>query len=157
MEVFLLRHGEAGTHQNTADDWQRPLTAEGVGRIQREAETLARWKVPIDMLVSSPFTRARQTADAVAEAFHLNVVEDQLLESRRFDLNALEKLLEKYSKAEHLMLAGHEPDFSMVLSGLVGGGTFKLEKGGLARVQLDSRRPPRGTLLWLLTPDVLGA
>ncbi len=157
MDIYLMRHGEAEKQLKTGDDSKRPLTAEGVARMQRQAATLARWKLPIDLIISSPFTRARQTADAVAEALHLAVVEDDLVAGLRFNIQALGQLIQKHRSAEHLLLTGHEPDFSSMLAELIGGGHFRFEKGGLARVHLETTDPPNGTLIWFLAPETMGA
>src|SRR5258706_5549461 len=123
MDIYLIRHGDtvdlATWHDQ--DDAQRPLTTDGIARLKRQAETLAKWKLPIDTLVSSPFVRARQTADIMAEAFHLPVIEDVLLTRTQFGLPQLEQVLAKHQHTQHLMLAGHEPDFSKILSAVIGG------------------------------------
>jgi phosphohistidine phosphatase SixA len=53
------------------------------------------------------------------------------------------------------MVVGHEPDFSSVIGQLIGSGSVVMRKGGLARV--DITNPMRGELVWLLTPQLLGA
>jgi phosphohistidine phosphatase len=54
-----------------------------------------------------------------------------------------------------MMLVGHEPDFSLTISALTGGGRILLKKGGLARVDLTSSEPLQGELVWLLPPKVM--
>jgi phosphohistidine phosphatase len=157
MDIYLIRHGDTVAPANRQDNPQRPLTAEGVAKLKRQAKTLAQWKLPIDTLVSSPFVRARQTADIVAEALHLPVIEDALLTRTQFGLEQLDQLIAKYPQAKHLMLAGHEPDFSKIMSAVIGGGSLQIDHGGIGRIALKTLHPPSGTLLWLLTPDVMGA
>src|SRR5215472_12229115 len=80
MDVYLLRHGEAGDSALwRGDDSQRPLTEEGVERMKRQAKTLKKWNVKVDALISSPYIRARQTADAISKAFDVPVIEDKRL------------------------------------------------------------------------------
>ncbi len=156
MDLYLLRHGEAGSHLAHGDDSQRPLTADGIVRMQRQATTLARWNTSIDTVLSSPFTRARQTAEIAAAALNLPVVLDDRLEPG-FNLSALAAILGAYPDAKNLLLAGHEPDLSSVLAAVVGGGIYRFEKGGLVRVHLKTTAPPSGTLIWFLTPALMGA
>lgn len=65
MDIYLIRHGDAMDFATWGekDDAQRPLTAGGIAKLKKQAATLAQWKLPIDTIVSSPFVRARQTAD----------------------------------------------------------------------------------------------
>ena len=53
------------------------------------------------------------------------------------------------------MLVGHEPDLSLMVSALTGGGQLELRKGGLALVDLPADEGRDGALLWLLPPRVL--
>ena len=53
-----------------------------------------------------------------------------------------------------LMLVGHEPDFSLALAQLTGG-TLRMAKAGLARVDLENTTDLRGELVWLIPPKVL--
>jgi len=63
----------------------------------------------------------------------------------------LERLLKKYPE-ESLMIVGHEPDFTEVISELTGA-TLKLSKAGTALVDLN-RSWRNGRLLWLIPPKV---
>jgi len=111
----------------------------------------------IDTLVSSPFVRARQTTEIVAEVFHLPVIEEVLLTRAQFGLTQLELLLSKHPQSQHLMLAGHEPDFSKIMSAVIGGGKLEIDHGGIGRITLNSISPPAGTLRWLLSADIMDA
>ena len=158
MDIYLIRHGDTVVADwHGQDDALRPLTPEGIARLKRQANTLAQWNLPIDTLVSSPFIRAHQTAEIVGEAMHLPVLEDALLTRTQFGLVQLEQVLAKYPQSQHLMLAGHEPDFSKIMSALIGGGSLTIDHGGIGRISMKSNHPPSGTLVWLLTPDVMGA
>jgi phosphohistidine phosphatase len=53
------------------------------------------------------------------------------------------------------MLVGHEPDFSLIISALTGGGKVILKKGGLARVDITATAPLQGDLVWLLPPKIM--
>ena len=70
MELYFLRHAiaaEMGTLQVT-DDSQRPLIPEGVKKMKKGAEGMVRMGLSFDVILSSPYVRARQTAEIAAEA-----------------------------------------------------------------------------------------
>jgi len=157
MELYLLRHGVAAER----DEWQgkddelRPLTPKGIARMEAEAKTLKRFDLKVDEIVSSPLTRAVQTAKIVADALNLKVVESQLLKPG-FDQKTLATLLREHGSAQHIMVVGHEPDFSNVIGQIIGGGDGEMRKGGIACCELSSTQPPKGMLKCLLPPDWLG-
>ncbi len=157
-ELYLLRHGIAGDRGEWRgeDDELRPLTEPGIKAMKREARHLEDLGVAVDVIVTSPLTRALQTAEIVGKSLKVPVHEDRLLKPG-FDLALLEQLLAGYPEQERLMIVGHEPDFSHVISQVIGGGAVLLKKGGLARIDLTARRPPRGQLAWLLAPEHLSA
>lgn len=155
MDVYLLRHGDAGPHWSEHDD-QRPLTPEGITRIKRQAATLRSWGIKVDMLISSPYVRARQTADVIAKAFDVTAIEDARL-SAGCILRDVLALLHEHTASKHIWLTGHEPDLSTIASGLIRGGQIKMAKGGLARVHITSLQPANGELIWHLTPQTMGA
>ena len=154
MILYFLRHGLAGVRQEwKGDDARRPLTKKGIKNMRTQAKTLARLDLQLDVIITSPLTRAFQTADIVAGA--LKMVEqlkpDEHL-TPGFGRDALEQVLADYPAAKNIMLVGHEPDFSLTIRALIGGGTVILKNGGLARVDITATDPLQGDLVWLLPP-----
>ena len=155
MELYFLRHGiAADVGPEGSGDAGRPLPAEGIKKMKEEARGLRRLDVRPDVLLSSPLVRARQTAEIVRHALGLD--------SRLVDALApgcgvaqLRDLLGEYRSAERIMIVGHEPDFSDLISALTGGSRIMLKKGGLARVDLETVSDGAGTLVWLLPPLAL--
>ena len=155
MQVYFLRHGLADWPDwDEARDDERPLTDEGVARMQAAAKTLKRFELGLDAILSSPYLRARQTAQTVAGRLGLAVIEEPAL-APGFDVTRLREVLRRHAQAQALMLVGHEPDFSRTIAQLIGGGRVAMKKGGLARVDLAAIDPPGGELVWLLAPKVL--
>ena len=145
MQLYFLRHGVADwPNWDSTRDAERPLTDEGIEKMKAEAKFIAQLGLGLDAIVSSPFTRAYQTAEAVAKRLDLEVTEDPLL-APGFDAQRLRELVRRYPDAKAIALVGHEPDFSRTISELIGGGRVVLKKGGLARVDLDSIDPPRAS------------
>ncbi len=163
MRCYLLRHAEAVPHgtPGSRNDAQRPLTEEGHAQARAVAEGLKRLRLPVDTVVASPYLRATQTAEPVAKAFHLaGAVQTLAALQPEADPQATAAALVDYSRAQHVVLVGHEPHMSTWLSWLVvetGALRCVFKKAGVACVAID-RLPPAqgsGTLRWFLTPKQL--
>jgi phosphohistidine phosphatase len=153
MKLYFLRHGLADWPEwDPARDHERPLTKEGLKKMKEQARTLLALDLKLDAILSSPYTRAYQTADIVAGKLRLDVKTEPLL-APGFNYDKLAKLVESCEQAEALMLVGHEPSFSTVIGEIIGRGRVQLKKGALARVDVNSEL--RGELVWLLQPKIL--
>ncbi len=150
MELYFLRHGEADWPNWKKPDDERPLTKQGKKEMRLVAMFLKRVKAKPDLIVTSPLPRASQTAEIAAERLKVKCREDKLL-APGFRPEDLERLLKKYP-AESLMIVGHEPDFTGVISKLTGA-SLKLSKAGIAMVELN-RSGRSGRLLWLFPPKI---
>ena len=148
MELYLLRHGEADWPNWNKSDDERPLTKRGKKEMQEVAKFLGRLKVRPDLIVTSPLPRASQTAEIAADYLKVKVRKDELL-APGFGMNELGTVLKRH-RAKVLMLVGHEPDFTTVISGLTGG-SLKLSKAGVALVDANPESE-EGKLLWLFPP-----
>jgi len=159
VKLYFLRHGVAYDREEwTGDnDELRPLTDGGVDAMKREAKAMRAMKLKLDVIVTSPLVRARDTAKIVSKALDVKVEENDLLKPG-FNPKTLKALLQQYADARRIMIVGHEPDFSSVIGKLIGRGTVVMRKGGLARVDITAQSPSlRGELVWLLTPSLLNA
>ena len=155
MNLYFLRHGLAGERSEwQGDDTKRPLTDEGKEKMKRAAITLAALDLGLDVIITSPLVRAKQTAEIVARKLNCPLVEDKRLEPG-FNDEQLEKILLDHPDANAVMFVGHEPDFSETISALIGGGNIVCKKGGLALVELPTAHSKRGELVWLVPPKVL--
>ena len=150
MELYFLRHGEADWPDWKKPDDERPLTKHSKKEMREVAVFLKRVKASPDLIVTSPLPRASQTAEIAAGRLKVKCREDKLLEPG-FGRSDLERLLKKYPE-ESLMIVGHEPDFSEVISELTGA-SLKLSKAGIALVELH-RSWRSGRLLWLFPPKI---
>jgi phosphohistidine phosphatase len=156
MILYFLRHGLAGSHEEwKGDDALRPLTKEGMKNMVKQAETLADLGLKLDLIITSPMARAFQTADIVADRLKMGekLVQDDRL-APGFGSDDLDKVLLDHAGAQSILLVGHEPDFSLTISTLVGGRVL-LKKGGLARVDITNTEPLQGELHWLLPPKLM--
>src|SRR5690349_10216897 len=159
MEIYILRHGiavERGTSGHKKDS-DRPLTPEGEDKMHQIAEAILGMELKFDLILSSPFKRAEQTANIVAQELDEEVTFTELLEP---DGNALELIGEiNDEKPQRVLLVGHEPYLSQLISVLTTGGsdaTIELKKGGLCKLTTDKLTFGHcATLNWLLTPKLL--
>ena len=148
MQLYFLRHGEADWPGWTKPDDERPLTDSGKKEVQQVAKFLNRLKVEPDLIVTSPLPRALQTAEIAAEQLKTKLRQDEALEPG-FGISELSTVLKRH-RSKVLMLVGHEPDFSSVISALTGA-FLKLSKAGVALVDIDPETE-KGRLLWLFPP-----
>ena len=162
MELYVLRHGEAGKRiPSGSKDSERPLTVAGLEEVEEVASALAELGVSFDFVATSPLKRARQTADAVAKVLKVkkgSVEEWGELkpEGRRPDLY---RKLSQFKPESSVLVVGHEPYLSTMVSEIAfgsGAGGIVLKKAGLAKLTVTSFQPKiKGELRWLLTPKHL--
>ena len=148
MQLCFLRHGEADWPSWKKSDDERPLTDFGKKEMRDVAKFLARLKVAPDLIVTSPLPRASQTAKIAAEYLKAKVREDELL-APGFGVSELRTVLKRHH-SKVLILVGHEPDFTNIISGLTGA-SLKLSKAGVALLDIDPEAE-EGKLLWLFPP-----
>ena len=164
MNLFLLRHGiavEAGTtgYEKDAD---RPLTPKGERRLERITDAMEAMKLKFDLILSSPYVRARQTAEIIANGLGLKKkleFSDDLVPGGSG--RAVVALLNKLEPLPaNILLVGHEPFMSEFVSTLSSGDArvaIDFKKGGLCKLEIETLRPGRcATLAWLLTPRQMG-
>jgi phosphohistidine phosphatase len=162
MDIFILRHAiaEERSHDKWPDDSQRPLTEKGKKRMRRVAEGMLALGLSFDVIYTSPFVRARQTADIVAEVFGATkkMRETDTLATDG-DPKALVSLL---NSAKHefasVLLVGHEPYLSELISTLVAGDDgllVTMKKGGLCKLNVTGLKHGKcASFEWLLPPAV---
>jgi phosphohistidine phosphatase len=157
VNCYFLRHGVAVEPDEwTGLDFDRPLTNGGIERMKCEARAIADLSLQLDVIVTSPLLRARQTAEIVADRLKLRneIVEDERL-AAGFDTRRLAEILGEHDKAGAIMLVGHEPTMSAVIGRLIGDADIELKKAALAGVALSDASAPRGKLICLIPPRVL--
>jgi phosphohistidine phosphatase len=153
--VHLVRHAHAGDPERwDGPDELRPLSPKGRKQAERLGAFLVRAGIRPDRIISSPKVRALQTAELVGEALGLEVGVHERLSSG-CSMACLDSVLGE-SGARAPMVVGHDPDFSMLLSGLIGSAPQGMRKGALATI--DVQRPLRagtGALRWFIPPELL--
>ena len=160
MNLCLLRHGLAVDRSKPGykKDADRPLTPKGKQRLWRVAEAMEEMELDFDAIITSPFLRATQTADIIAEALELR---KKLSITEHLTPNGNPKLLLEHINqikpaARDVLIVGHEPYLSQLIGLLVAGNTnalIDLKKGALCKLEIETLRCGRcATLAWLLSP-----
>jgi phosphohistidine phosphatase len=164
MNLYLLRHGVAAAKDDPAfeSDSERPLTKKGVKKFRKAARGIERLGIKLDVILSSPLVRARQTANIVAAVLNKQSDIEEIPELAPESLpEQLTSALNNVRDKEHVMLVGHEPFLGKFAALLVNGKNnsdpvIPLKKGGICRIEIEphpSTRP--GKMHWLLTPKQL--
>lgn len=160
MNLYVLRHGiavERGT-PGFKTDAERPLTPKGRRQLRQIAAALQNLDLDFNLILSSPFLRARQTAEIVAKSLKLKqclALSDELTPGGNPEA-LIQQLNELKPAPEDVLLVGHEPYLSQLIGRLISGGAtadIGLKKGGLGKLETTSLRFGQcATLAWLLTP-----
>ncbi|HTJ29314.1 MAG TPA: phosphohistidine phosphatase SixA [Acidobacteriaceae bacterium] len=158
MNLYIMRHADAGvSRENPVLDAKRGLVKEGKQQCMLMAGVLASVRAQIDVIVSSPLKRARQTAQFVATelGFEQPILISEAL-SPEADFAAFQQLIHQHERREGILVVGHNPTIHQFTARLVsgngvpaGGGAIRLRKGSIARIDL-ARRPVQ--LQWLIDP-----
>jgi len=161
MEIYVLRHGiavERGTPGYKKDS-DRPLTKEGEEKLYQIAQAILAMDLKFDLILSSPYVRAAKTAQIVASELDEEVTFTEFLEPGANPLGLISQINDE--KPQRVLLVGHEPDLSQLISLLIGGATaaaIELKKGGLCKMSTGKLIFGQcATLNWLLTPKQLRA
>jgi phosphohistidine phosphatase len=162
MKLLLIRHAIAEEREDFArtgkDDRLRPLTDEGRKKMKQGARGLQEIVPEIDLLATSPLTRAAQTGAIVDSVYGgLKEVEIGELSPGSTPTDFLRWL--RKQKAGCIAAVGHEPSISLILSWLLTGSErriFAFRKGGACLLDFpDEVGAGTATLLWALTPAQL--
>jgi phosphohistidine phosphatase len=163
MYLYLLRHGiavEPGTH-GYENDSERPLILKGERRLRAATATMKKLELSFDLILSSPFVRARQTAEIVADEMklkkHLKFSDDLIPGgSSKALILAVNELK---PEPENVLLVGHEPYLSRLISLLVANDEYaaiEMKKGALCKLEIGELCHGRcAQMSWLLTPSQL--
>lgn len=162
MKIYLIRHALALDRSEWHKaDAERPLTDDGVKKMKKAAKGLRNMGFTFSWILTSPVRRAHDTALIVADEFKarqkLRILRSLAPDG---DTKALVRHLAlDFRSWESVLLIGHEPYLSNLISTLIGGES-KLEvdfkKGALCKLSSDSLTFGRcATLEWLVPPKIL--
>ena len=155
MNLILVRHAEAVPH-GTTDDELRELTPHGRIQASALAGALTTRGVTAGAVLTSPLTRAKQTAEPLAERF----TDGKVTETSYLSIDGFKKRkltgLATIQGHDTVILVGHQPSLGEYAAWLLGAGrtAVPLEKAGAALIRFDGTASKGdGELVWLLTPE----
>ena len=160
MELLIIRHGRAEDRDIFAEtgrpDGERPLVDEGFQRLRAALPGLTHEQPTLDAIVTSPLTRARQTAEVIQEGYP----KARLLEFRELSPGVPPEMVTGRLEREHLVkgavaVVGHEPDLGELASWLLSGslrGFVPMKKGAVCALDvIPPLHPGCAMLRWSLS------
>lgn len=160
--LLVMRHAKSDWSETSGGDHERPLNERGVKAARQMGRFLTISGTVPELIVSSTAVRALTTAELAAEAGHWDCT---IATSRDFYASDPERVLDVLAGVDplvdRLLITGHEPTWSSLVSRLIGGGRVRMSTAAVACLDL-----PHGSwadlsravcvLRWLVTPKTLG-
>lgn len=161
MELYVVRHGIAIDREDPKSpaDPERYLTEEGIEKTEQVAKSIAALGITADVLISSPYVRAMQTAEIFAAA--LQYPKQKIRQTNALLPGAEPSLffreLAKDKQSAVVFCFGHAPHLDELIAAGVGvkHPITAMKKAGVALLELKRVSPPTGQLVWLVTPKLL--
>jgi phosphohistidine phosphatase len=161
MDLYIVRHGIAIDREDPKcpPDPERYLTEEGMDKTKQVAKAIAALGITPDLLLSSPYIRAMQTAEIFA-----NALKYSKQKIRRTDLLlpgaeplTLFRELSKDKQSSTVFLFGHAPHLDELIAAAFASkhSITSLKKAGVAALKLKRISPPSAEFLWLATSRLL--
>jgi len=158
--LLILRHGKSDWDADYGNDHDRPLAGRGQKGARKMGRFLTTARTVPDRAITSSATRARETLATAAEAGGWTGparVTDALYGAAPGDV--LREIQAEPDDADTLVVVGHEPTWSGLVSMLIGGGRVEMKTAAVARIDIEVERwadvqPGRGSLAFLLPPGV---
>lgn len=159
MIIYFLRHASAGEKRpNPKQDDKRPLDKQGIEQCRFVGAALAAADVQVDLIASSPLKRATQTASLVGnEIGYEGAIKMEAALRPEASFETFRDMLRKYSKAEYIMIVGHNPSItefcSLLLTNGIESRTVEMKKAGVVRMEYSGKN--NAVLHWSLTPKLV--
>lgn len=159
MELYLLRHGLAEDRSSTGRDADRALTDEGIARLQLVLELARQAGVRPSLVVSSPYTRAKQTAELAARTLEYS---GKVLRSAEFAPDSSPFRMWQEVRAHEgeasLLVAAHEPLLSSTVAWFAGSTRemIRFVPAAMVRIDFAALGPhPDGVMRWMISPELV--
>lgn len=150
MRLYLVRHGEAEGQVTT--DAARALTARGREDVARLWLWLAAQGVKPQRLLHSPYVRARQTAEIIAERFPGVARQELDLITPDGDPEVVLDWLQEQGAADSWALVSHMPLVDLLCGCLTDGARYPFAVGSTACLEVEVLAPGGARLIWLRSP-----
>lgn len=159
IDIYFIRHGLAAEPANNQQDSDRPLTQEGENKTEKIAKQLKKLDFHFDLILTSPYLRAKQTATILQKVGLSAKLEEFSPLQPAGDINTWLEWLKNCQFAS-IALVGHAPDLGNWAETLVWGQTndkLVLKKAGIIAVKIPSNQDTvgAGEIFWLTPPRFL--
>src|SRR5437867_6428791 len=159
MKLVIVRHADAGDAEEFAKTGQpdafRPLTDKGLEQTRSIADGLRKLVPSCDLIATSPYTRAMQTAEIIIAAYGDRGALPEATSA--LEPAAAPADFEEWIRdhdADVVMIVGHEPHLSTLATYLmagVSGSRIDLKKAGACLLAFDREaQKGKGVLQWLM-------
>lgn len=164
MRVLIVRHADAGDRGEFAKtgrpDSERPLTDKGRKQARAAAAAFRELVPSCGLVLTSPYARAAETAELVAQAWPGVALERAAALEPGARPEQVGALLAARAAADGVAVVGHEPDVGILASWMLAGlddSRIAFKKGGAALLEVDNRNTLKGRALlrWLMGPKQL--
>jgi phosphohistidine phosphatase len=168
IQLIFIRHAVAMDREDfqkkaKLDDAFRPLTSKGRNRLEKMARIMKRrWVKDFDLIISSPYTRARQSAEVVSQVYsEKRVVECSELVPQSPPQAFVKWLKSQNYRGQTFAIVGHEPNLSLLVTYLLAGNEYaflEFKKSGILCLEVDMLKglgPSSGQLQWLVAPKMI--
>jgi phosphohistidine phosphatase len=157
--IYLVRHGLAGQFGDYEDDRLRPLTPEGQVKTRRVADRLKQLDVSVELILTSPYLRALQTAEILLGTKVGDRLETADFLEPEYTFESLQTWL-THTTVKSVAIVSHEPNLSNAAAFLVFGQpteNIRMKKAGVIGLETPSEGEivGRSTLFWLAPPRLL--
>ncbi len=166
MHLVLVRHAPAEEKEEFAKknigDQFRPLTEKGKKRMQKVAEKLFELNPKVDLIVTSPYVRARESANILNTLFKTSLKEAVELVPQSTSTAFLRWLRAHGGDSQQIVVVGHEPHLSTMISYLISGQPYSfidMKKSGVACLEIENLKnlnPGDAILKYLVPPKIWG-
>ena len=159
--LLVMRHAKSDWGVASSDDHERTLAPRGIKAARRMGRFLADARVSPQLVITSTAVRARTTVELATEAGNWDC---PIVTTPEFYASDFERVLDVIAgtepEVERVLVAGHEPTWSGLVSLLVGGARVGMSTGAVACLDLPvggwaTIGPSACELRWLVTPRML--
>ena len=157
-QLYIVRHAWAEDAGPDLDDHARPLTKKGRTRFERFMKHLRDVGVAIDLIVTSPLVRTRQTAEIMADVFKTPRLEIHDALAPASDWPGIVEWTSEEDAAQ-VAWVGHAPCVGRLIATAIGDSTatIRMQKGAVASIALERGLTLPGELQWLATAQLIEA
>lgn len=151
-----MQHGPSFAPE---EDPGEGLTPQGREVVRYAGRALKRLDLALDALITSPKTRARQSAEIVASilGFENRLIAQSELVKPMSPPDEVVDHLRNLAGSQRILVVGHLPHLARLASQLLSGQPdwvlVAFERGGVCRIDLENLGYP-GRLVWCLPPMV---